>query len=53
MPTSTLESTQDITGKAPASVLTGRTLAEIAADAGGDVTKAASGDPPKSRRRRG
>jgi len=39
-------STRDITVAAPASVLTGRILAQIAADEGGDVAKAASGDPP-------
>ena len=39
-------STKDITTEAPKSVLTGRTLAQIAADEGGDVAKAASGDPP-------
>jgi bifunctional non-homologous end joining protein LigD len=44
--------TSDITIAAPRSVLTGRTLAQIAADEGGDVAKAASGDPPKSARRR-
>ena len=43
-------STKDITLTAPTSVLTGRTLAEIAADEGGDVAKAASGDPPKKAR---
>jgi len=32
------------------SVATGRTLAEIAADEGGNVEKAATGDPPRSRR---
>jgi bifunctional non-homologous end joining protein LigD len=45
-------SKKDITLAAATSVLTGRTLAQIAADEGGDVIKAASGDPPKSRRRR-
>jgi len=39
-------SSKDITVEAPKSVLTGRTLARIAADEGGDVAKAASGDPP-------
>jgi ATP-dependent DNA ligase len=43
-------STKDITLTAPTSVLTGRTLAQIAADEGGDVAKAASGDPPKKAR---
>ncbi|OLE36677.1 MAG: hypothetical protein AUG00_09935 [Candidatus Rokubacteria bacterium 13_1_20CM_2_70_7] len=45
-------STRDIAVSAPTSMLTGRTLAQIAADEGGDVAKAASGDPPKSARRR-
>lgn len=45
-------SSEDITVNAPNSVLTGRTLARIAADEGGDVAKAASGDPPTSARRR-
>jgi bifunctional non-homologous end joining protein LigD len=45
-------SEKDITLAAATSVLTGRTLAQIAADEGGDVIKAASGDPPKSRPRR-
>jgi bifunctional non-homologous end joining protein LigD len=44
-------STEDITTAAPRSVLTGRTLAQIAADEGGDVAKAASGDPPTRARR--
>jgi bifunctional non-homologous end joining protein LigD len=43
-------STKDITLTAPTSVLTGRTLAQIAADEGGDIAKAASGDPPKRAR---
>ena len=43
-------STKDITLTAPTSVLTGRMLAQIAADEGGDVAKAASGDPPKKAR---
>jgi bifunctional non-homologous end joining protein LigD len=38
-------STEDILIEEPRSVLTKRTLAEIARDAGGDVTKAAKGDP--------
>jgi bifunctional non-homologous end joining protein LigD len=41
-------STDDITTMEPTSVLTGRTLAEIAADEGGDVDKAATGDQPSS-----
>lgn len=39
-------SSGDITLSAPTSVLTGRKLADIAADEGGDVEKAATGDPP-------
>jgi bifunctional non-homologous end joining protein LigD len=38
-------STLDIATAAPTSVLTGRTLAQIAADEGGNVEKAATGDP--------
>ena len=45
-------SKDDITLTAPRSVLSRRTLARIAADDGGDVEKAATGDPPKSARRR-
>ena len=41
-------STEDVTVAAPASVLTGRRLADIAADEGGNVVKAATGDPPKT-----
>src|SRR5438132_4561330 len=41
-------STDDVTVAAPTSVLTGRRLADIAADGGGDVVKAATGDPPKT-----
>lgn len=41
-------STEDITATAPTSVITGRKLADIAADDGGDVAKAASGDQPFS-----
>jgi bifunctional non-homologous end joining protein LigD len=37
----------DVTEMAPASILTRRTLAEIAEDEGGDVKKAATGDPKK------
>ncbi len=36
---------EDVTEIAPASILTRRTLAEIAEDEGGDVKKAATGDP--------
>jgi hypothetical protein len=38
-------STEDILTEKPRSVLTKRLLAEIARDAGGDVAKAAKGDP--------
>jgi bifunctional non-homologous end joining protein LigD len=38
---------EDVTEVAPASILTRRTLAEIAEDEGGDVKKAATGDPRK------
>ena len=37
----------DVAEVAPASILTRRTLAEIAEDEGGDVKKAATGDPKK------
>jgi len=39
-------SQQDITELAPRSVVTGRLLVEIARDEGGDLKKAADGDPP-------
>jgi len=39
-------STEDITELAPRSVVTNRLLIEIARDEGGDMQKAASGDPP-------
>jgi bifunctional non-homologous end joining protein LigD len=39
-------STRDITLEEPRSALTGRLLAEIARDEGGNVEKAAAGDPP-------
>ena len=42
-------SPDDITLTAPRSVLTKRTLAEIAEEGGGDVAKAATGDPPSGR----
>jgi bifunctional non-homologous end joining protein LigD len=45
-------SAEEITLAAPRSVLTGRTLAQIAAEEGGDVAKAASADPPESARQR-
>jgi bifunctional non-homologous end joining protein LigD len=38
-------STEDITAEQPLSVLTGRLLADIARDGGGNVAKAAEGDP--------
>lgn len=38
---------EEVTAVAPASILTRRTLAEIAEDEGGDVKKAATGDPRK------
>ncbi len=39
-------STEDITDLAPRSVITNRLLIEIARDEGGDMQKAATGDPP-------
>jgi bifunctional non-homologous end joining protein LigD len=44
---------EDVTELAPASILTRRTLAEIAEDEGGNVKKAATGDPKKIPRRTG
>ena len=44
---------EDVTEIAPASILTRRTLAEIAEDEGGDIKKAATGDPKKVPRRTG
>src|SRR6266852_2389718 len=44
---------EDVTEIAPASILTRRTLAEIAEDEGGNVKKAATGDPKKIPRRTG
>jgi bifunctional non-homologous end joining protein LigD len=44
--------TEDITVAKPKSVLTGRTLAEIAREEGGDVEKAARGDQPSGARPR-
>lgn len=44
---------EDITDTQPYSVLTKRTLTEIAEDEGGNVTKAATGDPKKLPRRTG
>jgi bifunctional non-homologous end joining protein LigD len=43
----------DVTELAPASILTRRTLAEIAEDEGGNIGKAATGDPRKIPRRTG
>jgi bifunctional non-homologous end joining protein LigD len=43
-------STKDLTETAPRSVLSNRLLAEIARDGGGDVEKAATGDPGKRAR---
>jgi len=42
---------EEVTEIAPASILTRRTLAEIAEDEGGNVKKAATGDPKKIPRR--
>jgi len=39
-------SSEDITELAPRSVVTNRLLIEIARDEGGDMRRAASGDPP-------
>ncbi|TMA65785.1 MAG: 3'-phosphoesterase [Deltaproteobacteria bacterium] len=44
-------STEDVTLTAPRSAVSGRLLAEIAWHEGGDVGKAASGDPPEEIRR--
>jgi bifunctional non-homologous end joining protein LigD len=44
---------EEIAEAAPFSVLTKRTLAEIAEDEGGDIAKAATGDPKKIPRRTG
>src|SRR5229473_7580769 len=44
---------EDIAETQPFSVLTKRTLAEIAEDEGGNIRKAATGDPKKLTRRRG
>jgi bifunctional non-homologous end joining protein LigD len=45
--------TEDVTEIAPVSILTRRSLAEIAEDEGGNVKKAATGDPKKIPRRTG
>jgi len=44
---------EEVTEIAPASILTRRTLAEIAEDEGGNVKKAATGDPKRIPRRTG
>src|SRR5438552_9913365 len=44
---------EDVTEVAPVSILTRRTLAEIAEDEGGDVKKASTGDPKKVPHRTG
>jgi len=44
---------EDVTELAPVSILTRRSLAEIAEDEGGDVAKAATGDPKKIPKRTG
>ena len=44
---------EEVTDLAPASILTRRTLAEIAEDEGGNVKKAATGDPKNIPRRTG
>ena len=43
---------EEVTELAPVSILTRRTLAEIAEDEGGNIKKAASGDPPRRERTR-
>jgi bifunctional non-homologous end joining protein LigD len=45
--------TEEVTELAPVSILSRRSLAEIAEDEGGDVKKAATGDPKKIPRRTG
>jgi bifunctional non-homologous end joining protein LigD len=42
-------STHDVTLEKPCSAVTGRSLAQIARDEGGNVEKAATGDPPGAR----
>jgi hypothetical protein len=44
---------EEVTELAPVSILTRRSLAEIAEDEGGDVAKAATGDPKKIPKRTG
>jgi len=46
----TFASTRDVTAEEPRSVKSHRLLAEIALDEGGDVIKAAEGDPPEALR---
>ena len=41
----------DVTLEEPRSALSGRLLADIAADEGGHAKKAAAGDPPKRRKK--
>jgi bifunctional non-homologous end joining protein LigD len=45
--------TEEVTELAPVSILTRRTLAEIAEDEGGDIRKASSGDPKQIPKRTG
>ena len=45
--------TEDVTEIAPVSILSRRSLAEIAEDEGGDIKKAATGDPKVIPRRTG
>ena len=45
--------TEDVTELAPVSILSRRSLAEIAEDEGGDIKKAATGDPKTIARRTG
>ena len=44
---------EEVTELAPVSILSRRSLAEIAEDEGGDIKKAATGDPKKIPRRTG
>lgn len=45
--------TEEVTELAPVSILTRRTLAEIAEDEGGDIEKASTGDPKNIPKRTG
>ena len=45
-------STKDITAAEPRSVVTGKLLADIAREGGGDIEKAATGDPQTSKAKR-